>query len=162
VSGFYLFDLGKAGRLLTSAAFRAVSGAPRNALGAHYGYGFDESFLLPRGSMGRVEVNYALDTRIGLKRKLGKDMTLDAYVDFFNLLSYSFLLGQRAAAVDESYTFDNANPIVGGSYEDLVFLKRSTSDGLETKEPVRRNRNFGNTSARYAPPFARVGLKLSF
>lgn len=44
----------------------------------------------------------------------------------------------------------------------LVFAKRQSTGGAETPHPLRRNRNFGNTTVRYAPLSARLGAKLRF
>lgn len=159
----YAVDFEEMGRFIPGIRFRALSGSPTNALGRHYLYGPDESVLLPRGSVDRVDFEYGLDLRARYSRELGRGMTLDVFADFFNLLSYEFLNGQGVYSVDETYTFDPANPVVGGDAEDLVFLKRLTQqDGLETGLPVRRNRNFGNPAGRYGAPFVRLGAQLTF
>jgi hypothetical protein len=64
--------------------------------------------------------------------------------------------------VDEDYTFDRVNPIVGGEYEDLIYLKQMASGGSETADPAGRNLNFLNDSVRYAPLSARLGARLTF
>ncbi len=163
--GFYNFDFKKAGELTTGLSFRALSGNPINATGAHYRYGQDETMLLPRGSMGRISFDYNASIHVGYKRDLGKGMKLEGFVDFFNLNAFGFMGGQGTAAVDETYTFSSVNPVVGGKYEDLVFLKQLDQvDGSETAEPttVLRNRNFGQARALYAAPAARIGARLTF
>ena len=70
LDGYYTFDLKKAGALTTGIRFRALSGIPKNALAAHYLYGADESFLLPRGQLGRTDFEHGLDIHVGYGRKL--------------------------------------------------------------------------------------------
>ena len=50
-------------------------------------------------------------------RALTDGMRLEAFVDVFNLFNQ-----QPEILVDENYTFDDANPIVGGDEEDLEHL----------------------------------------
>ena len=56
----------------------------------------------------------------------------------------------------------NANPISGGTYEDLLWAKTIDKDGAESAQPVGRNPNFHNTTARYAPASAQVGFRVTF
>jgi hypothetical protein len=158
VDTYYTLDLEKAGTITGGARVRALSGVPIDALAKHHTYGIGESFLLPRGAMGRTEFEYGLDLHIGYARDLARGMRLEGFCDLFNVLNR-----QGVASVDEDYTYlDSVNPIVGGEYADLVFAKRQTEEGGETSEPVRRNPNFRNASGRYAPLSARVGLRLTF
>ena len=70
---------------------------------------------------------------------------------------------QGTALLDEAYSYDPANPIVGGTEEDLVYLKVvEGQDGFETGDPVTRNVNFGNTFRRYRPRYAQLRVKLTF
>jgi hypothetical protein len=158
----YMHDLQEAGKLGGGIRFRALSGTPVNSLGRHYRYGNDESFLLPRGAMGRTDFNYNVDIQLSYKKDLGKGMEIQGFLQLFNLLAFDFMTGQQVARVEEAYTFSNANPIVGGEYEDLVFLKQMSQGGGETGDPVYRFRNFGNPTARYAPPYAQIGARLTF
>jgi outer membrane receptor protein involved in Fe transport len=163
LDGYYSFDFKKAGELTTGLSFRALSGTPVNATGAHYLYGGDETFVLPRGAMGRIDFDYNASIHVGYKRDLGKGMKLEGFVDFFNLTAFDFIGGQGTAGIDSTYTFFNVNPVVGGKYEDLVYLKElDQGSGAETGTPVRRNRNFGNPSFLYAAPAARLGARLTF
>ncbi len=161
--GYYSFDFQEAGELTTGLSFRALSGNPINATGAHYLYGGNETFVLPRGSLGRIGFDYGASIKLGYKRDIGKGMNLNVYIDFFNLAAFEFLKGQGTASVDQTYTFFNVNPVVGGRYEDLIYLKElDQGSGAETGTPVRRNRNFGNTRGRYAAPAAQLGARLNF
>ncbi len=163
VDSYYSFDLKRAGTISTGLSVRAISGAPVNVTGAHYLYGRDETMLLPRGSLGRVDFDLNASAKIGYLRNLGHGMRFEGFIDVFNLNAFGFLGGQGTAAIEGRYTRSNVNPIVGGSYEDLVFLKQfDGSSGAETGRPVERNRNFGNARELYAAPSARLTARLSF
>ena len=58
----------------------------------------------------------------------------------------------------------NANPVSGGTFEDLIFVKTLDQDGKEPTNPIPigTNPNFRNTTGRYAPGNARVGVRLTF
>jgi outer membrane receptor protein involved in Fe transport len=166
LDGFYTFDLGKVQNLTIGTRARVVSGIPKNALGAHYLYGADESFLLPRGVLGRSEVEHAVDLHLAYARKLGKGVTAEVFVDIFNLYN-------RQATFDTDQTYapqfraggggeNNVNPIVGGAYEDLLWAKAIDNAGVESGTPTARNPNFGRTTSRYAPSSARLGFRLTF
>jgi outer membrane receptor protein involved in Fe transport len=158
LDGYYTFDLHRAGSATVGARFRALSGTPINVLGAHYKYGAGESFLLPRGRFGRTDFETGFDLHVGYERPLRHGMSLSVFADVFNVLDR-----QGTLSVDEDYTYvSNVNPIVGGTYDDLVFAKEVGSGGNETSAPVLRNPNFGHVNARYAPASARFGLRLTF
>ncbi|MBL4635507.1 MAG: TonB-dependent receptor, partial [Kofleriaceae bacterium] len=163
--GFYNFDLGRPGVITTGVSLRAASGAPVNATGAHYSYGQNETALLPRGSMGRIELSYDASIHLGYKRNIGGGMKLEGFLDFFNLNAIEAFGGQRTASVDETYTFSSVNPVVGGKYEDLIYLKElDQSSGAETTAPITalRNRNFGQARSLTSPPGAQIGARLTF
>ena len=92
-------------------------------------------------------------------------MNLSVYVDVFNAYN-----NQGTFQVDSTYappvalggTIQNANPVSGGAYEDLLWVKQIDRDGNETNKPIGRNPNFGNITVRYAPAFARLGARLTF
>jgi hypothetical protein len=56
----------------------------------------------------------------------------------------------------------NANPVAGGTYNDLIWVKSINAKGEETSVPIGRNPNFGNTTVRYAPAYGRIGVRLTF
>jgi hypothetical protein len=170
LDGYYNWDLRRAGLLTTGIRFRALSGAPRNALGAHYLYGDDQAFLLPRGSIGRASFEHGLDVHIGYGRKLARNTQLELFVDLYNIYN-----NQGTAAVDNTYAsfvrlgvgggaaaIQSANPVSGGTFEDLIWVKVIDRNGGESPLPIGRNPNFGNTVARYGPMFARLGARLTF
>ena len=78
-------------------------------------------------------------------------------MDIFNLFNQ-----QPEMAVDENYTFDEVNPIVGGDESDLAHAKVLGPDGLTTDHQPTPNPNYKHTSARQAPLNARFGLRLMF
>jgi len=77
---------------------------------------------------------------------------------------------QGEFSVDQTYAppvslggaIQNANPISGGDYEDLMWVRQIDNKGNETATPIGRNPNFRNTTSRYAPAFARIGARLTF
>jgi hypothetical protein len=154
---YYIFDFKEAGELTSGIRFRALSGTPINALGRHFRYGLDESFLLPRGAMGRTDFDLGLDLHLSYGRKLGKGMKVEVFTDLFSIFNR-----QGTYSVSNRYTIDRVNPIVGGEYEDLIFAKAQNTSGGETADPVGRWRNFLNTTVRYSPFSARIGARLTF
>ena len=164
------FGLGDDGKLTIGGRARAFSGIPRNALGAHYLYGANESFVLPRGQLGRSQFDHGIDLHVAYKHKLSKGTAAELFVDVFNLYNR-----QGTFRTDDTYapqysvaqggaggTEQNMNPISGGTYEDLIWAKTIDRDGAESSTPIGRNPNFGRTTARYAPASAQVGFRVTF
>ncbi|HSD88616.1 MAG TPA: hypothetical protein VLB44_13905, partial [Kofleriaceae bacterium] len=164
------FAIGSDGELTIGTRIRALSGIPRNALGAHYLYGADESYILPRGELGRTEFEHGIDLHVAYKRKLTAKTAAELYIDVFNLYNR-----QGTFRVDETYApqysvyqggvggiQQNVNPISGGTYDDLLWAKTIDRSGVESSTPAGRNPNFGNTTARYAPASAQVGFRVTF
>jgi len=171
LDGYYTFDFKKAGQATVGIRLRALSGIPQNALAGHYLYGPNESFLLPRGQIGRTDFEHGLDVHLGYAKELRKGYNLEVFLDLYNIYNR-----QGEAGIDDNYapqyklsgpnstagTEQNANPVSGGTYEDLTWVKTIDSRGNETGVPIGKNPNFGNTTSRYAPANARVGLRLTF
>jgi hypothetical protein len=158
IDGAYRFDWKRRGALTLGWRARLASGTPRDALAPHPLYGAGESFLLPRGAMGRTGIEHALDAHVGYAVPLRGGMAIEVFADVFNVLDH-----QGEAAADEEYSYrTSAMPIVGGTYQDLVFAKAVSESGQQTSDPVIRNVDFGNTVARYAPLSARLGARLTF
>jgi hypothetical protein len=137
VDAFKTFDVGKANALTIGSRIRAVSGIPKNALGAHYLYGPNESFLLPRGQLGRTELETSVDLKLSYGRKLGRGMTADVFLDMFNLLNK-----QGTFDVDKTY----APPVrlagagAAGGAENNVNPISGYLRGLDLGEVDRRQR----------------------
>jgi hypothetical protein len=97
-------------------------------------------------------------------------MELEVFFDIYN--SYN---RQVTGGVDDTYApqyslaqggvggaEQNANPVSGGTYEDLIWVKQIDSKGVESSTPIGRNPNFRNTNSRYAPANGRIGMRLTF
>jgi hypothetical protein len=143
-----------------------VSGIPENALGGHYLYGPNESYLLPAGTMGRTALEHGVDLHVSYGRRIGKTTTAELFADIFNVYN-----SQSTFNVDETYAPlyrpgngapNFVNPISGGQYRDLIWAKAVNQDGTETSNPIARNPNFGNTISRYAPTSVRLGFRVTF
>jgi outer membrane receptor protein involved in Fe transport len=163
------FDVG-GGKLTVGTRVRALSGIPKNALAAHYLYGADEAFLLPRGELGRTEFEHGVDLHVGYKKALHDNVEAELFVDIFNIYNR-----QGTFRVDDTYApqyslssggnggiEQNATPISGGTYEDLLWAKTMDKNGSESSVPLGRNPNFGRTTSRYAPASAQVGFRVTF
>ncbi len=161
IDGYYTFDFKKAGFLTLGTRIRALSGTPRNALAGHYLYGFNESFLLPRGQIGRTAFDHGIDLHISYGRNLGRGIKVEVFTDLFNVYNR-----QGEAATDDSYGYysidNNANPVVGGTYQDLIWVRRVDHSGNDTGQPLIRNPNYGNTTARYSPLSVQFGARMTF
>ena len=157
--GYRVWDFDDIGRFTAGVRFRALSGINKSVLGAHWLYGRNESYLLQRGSNGRNDFSYDADLKfIYETKKLVGGMRASIFVDVFSIFNR-----QTTASTDQEYTVDSANPVVGGSSEDLVFLKGTHSaSGIETGIPVTRKLNFDNTSSYYSPLFVRIGARVNF
>jgi hypothetical protein len=178
LDGYYTFDLGAKSRFTVGARIRARSGVPENALGAHPLYGPNESFLLPRGELGRSDFDHGVDGRFIYQRDLPRGMRLEVIADIFNIYDrqgsadvdpvyappekLSCIPGPGITCTSTGGTLQNANPISGGTYQDLVWEKTVDQGGLEQRDPIGRNPNFRNTVARYPPASARLGIRLTF
>ncbi len=158
LDGFYQFDLARAGVLTVGASFRAQSGIAHNALAAHPIYGVDESYVLPRGAIARSPVTTNTDLQFSYGRRLSKATMLEGFVRVFNLFDQ-----QDELNVDESYTFDNAQPIVGGDRKDLGHLKTiDPVTGLESNVTAEPNKNFDRAGLLSAPRSVQLGFRLTF
>jgi hypothetical protein len=171
LDGYYTFDFKKRGELTVGARLRALSGVPMNALAGHYLYGPNESFLLPRGQLGRTDFEHGLDMHFGYAKQLGKRLKAEFFVDLYNLYNR-----QGSAGIDDNFapqfkltgpnansgTEQNANPVSGGTYQDLVYVKTIDGQGTETAVPIGKNPNFRNTNQRYTPGYVQFGARLTF
>ncbi len=158
IDGFYAFDLKKAGIITVGTSLRAQSGIPRNTLAANVFYGEDESYLLPRGDIGRSPVTEQIDMHLAYGYQINKTTRLEGFVRFFNLLN-----AQDQLNAEDTYTVDNANPVVGGDLEDLDHVRQlSTDTNNDTNIGLARNKNFGNITARQSPRNIQLGFRLTF
>jgi hypothetical protein len=151
LDGFYRHPLGK-GIVTFGVSFTAQSGMPRNYIGnLQPGTAYQIVMLLPRGEGGRTPTVSQFNGKIAYARPLGPKMSLEGFLDLFNLFNQ-----QAALLTDDNYTFDAAPPIVNGTAQDLKFAK-TVSGG-----PITKNPNFGQPLAYQDPFSARLGLRLTF
>jgi hypothetical protein len=170
--GSYTFDFGPRFSLTAGGGVRAWSGTPVNYMGAHPNpfYGQGQAFILPRGSAGRTPFLTQVDLGARLRYVVMPPYAIRLSVDAFNLLD-----AQRVTGVDQNWTYDTVQPVVGGPCHarngasgsnpagkalgdcpSLAYLK--TLDGL----PVTINQNFGRAAAYQDPLAIRLGLELTF
>ncbi|MBS1124922.1 MAG: TonB-dependent receptor plug, partial [Deltaproteobacteria bacterium] len=148
VDGFYVFDFKKVGYVVAGGSFRAQSGIAHNVLAAHAVYGSGEAYLLPRGAAERSPLTTQLDVRLAYGKNLSKTTKLEGFVNVFNLFN-----SQEQLNTDENYTFEFANPVIGGDAEDLKHIKTlGGASGEETNVTPVKNKNFGNTGSGNGGP----------
>jgi hypothetical protein len=108
--------------------------------------------------VGPSPLTTRFDAHFAYGYKFTNGTMLEAFLNVFNLFDQ-----QPEVDKDEIYTFDIANPIVGGDSEDLRHAKSmDLTTGNSTDTVVERNPNFGNVSARQAPLSAQLGIRLTF
>ncbi|HEV7554266.1 MAG TPA: hypothetical protein VGO00_02360, partial [Kofleriaceae bacterium] len=136
---------GKIAGIEVEAATRLTltSGKPRNVLG-NSDIGIVQ--LIPRGGDGNWPMISQANVRLGA-RFHGYDVTLEV----FNMFDR-----RQATTFDEVYTNAPARPVVGGSAEDLVFLK----DDFGRPVVVRKGYNLPLTFQ--APPSIVLGVHHAF
>jgi len=155
---FYEFDVRRAA-LTVGASFRALSGVPYTALGSspHVGYRTGESYLLQAGTLHRSPLTSHLDLHLAVAYRLDKGTRLDGFVRLFNVFDQ-----QDELSVDQNYTYEPANPIVGGDRADLDHIKAIDLDGHELGRTVVRNKNFEHTKTRQTPRSIQIGVRWLF
>jgi hypothetical protein len=151
VDGYYSVQAGP-GKFTFGLSFVARSGMPRNYISnLEPGTTNQIVFLLPRGTAGRTPTTTQLDGHISYAQKLDKGVTLEAYVDLFNVFDQ-----QATLQTDDNYTFDAVAPIANGTASDLKFAKNIFG------QTVTKNANFGQPIAYQQPFYTRLGLRLMF
>jgi hypothetical protein len=147
------FQWGPVG-LDAGVAYRSSSGPPFSYLGAHPLFGNGFTFILPRGSAGRLPWTHQVDLRLAGRWKMGSGVSASLGVDVFNLFNF-----QKPTAFDQTYTTTPVEPIPGGSAGDLAELKDVNGEPVS---PEALNPRFGQPIAYQAPRSVRLGLRLSF
>ncbi|MET0402302.1 MAG: TonB-dependent receptor [Cystobacter sp.] len=147
--------------------YRARSGSPLNYLGFHPRRSGAETFILPRGSAGRLAWVHNIDGHVGLNQRLGERYTLSVSLDVFNVFNF-----QQVTDVDQVFTFTRVLPIEqDGRPADVAncaeaegqgCLVRSSASGnpLITRADI--NPNYKRPIAYQPPRSVRLGLRLSF
>jgi hypothetical protein len=119
----------------------ATSGRPRSVRTIA-----GQSYLLPRGSAGRLPTVAQASARIAARR--GR---VTVSLDVLNVFDR-----RGVTAVDEVYVIDDLLPIDGGDASDLVFAK----DNVFEDEPARVNRRHGAPSRFQSPLYALLGVRV--
>ncbi len=154
--GFYQGDLRKLGSslpiiIIPGAGINASSGRPYDALGSDPAYGTDEAFLIKRGEGGRTPWIWSADVSATIRYQIEPLQYLDFRTDIYNVTN-----NQGATRVDDTYTFEDADPIVNGRRSDLRHVR--TVDG----RPVRVNPNYRQPTQYQAPLTVQFALRYSF
>ncbi len=153
------------------ASYRGRSGTVTNVLAAHPRRSGAETFVLPRGSGGRLPWVHNFDGHVGFNQKLAGDYVLSVSMDVFNILNF-----QQYTNVDQSFTFTRVHAIEDGSAT-LADLQ-ACRDQVDPSTPCTKvrtttassapllageiNPNFGRPTTYQAPRSIRLGAKLSF
>ncbi len=159
-------------------AYLGHSGAPLNYLAAAPGSGNDESFVLPRGSGGRLPFVHEVDAKVGVKFRLDRSTSVALTVDVFNLFNL-----QAVTSVDQTLSTTNLLPFAappGSTPQAAACLSGSNlascpSDGtlpIKAYDPStgaivsantgQLNADFKRPTGYQAPLTVRVGAKFTF
>jgi len=154
LDGYYTHPLVNSS-LTAGLGFVGRSGQPLNALGSFQIAGDTDSFILPRGSLGRTPFVTRFDLHLAYRRKLPGKLSAEAFVDIFNLFNQRTVLTQ-----DQLYTSDYVTPIAGGSKADLKNLTAADANG--NLVPAIKNPNFLMPTSYQAPIAGRLGVRVMF
>ncbi|WP_317987912.1 TonB-dependent receptor [Hyalangium gracile] len=156
---------GNATSLNLGASYRGRSGTVINVLGAHPRRSGAETFILPRGTAGRLPWVHDIDTHVGFNQKLARDMVLSLSLDVFNVFNF-----QQYTAVDQSFTFTRVYALENG--EKLADVEACRVEGGNCRviatandkpiTPNEVNPNFKRPIAYQSPRSIRLGAKISF
>ncbi|WP_306818066.1 TonB-dependent receptor [Archangium lipolyticum] len=152
VYGSREFQLSPTASLDLGLSYRSTSGAPLNVLGSNPAYGTGGTFILPRGSGGRLPWVHNVDAHLGLHYKFARGLTATLTMDSFNLFNF-----QAVTSVDQNYTYDTVDAIVGGKPADLENLKVRGGTAAVVVNP-----NYQKPLSYQAPRSIRFGARLSF
>ena len=156
------FDAAYQTKFTLGGGAQALSGAPTSYLGSHPIYGEDEVAILPRGSGDRLPWEITADVHGGFTFAPVKGHNVEVTLDVFNLFNF-----QSATLADESYTFDDVNPLQNCAATSTDSCTRAdlgkvqTVDGTDLPEES-INPNFGQPKQFQAPRTVRFGLRWSF
>ncbi len=172
------FILGEHVALSVGLAYLGHSGAPINYLAAAPGYGTDESFVLPRGSGGRLPFVHEVDAKVGVTYRFDRDTAVTVTADVFNLFNL-----QAVTSVDQSistaYLLPYQAPAGSNPQQGLCVsgsnLAQCPSDGtlsVKAYDPntgaivnansSQLNSDFKRPTGYQAPITVRVGAKFTF
>jgi hypothetical protein len=172
--GAYTWNFGPRVNLTASGGYTGTSGTPVNALGRHPLYGNGQAFILQRGMAGRTPFVNRVDLGGRFAYTITPPYAVQLSVDVFNVLN-----SEEIVNIDENYTFDAVQPIVGAQCNSKDAVSSSNPIGaiaadcpqitsLRTTDgrPVTVNPNFGKaealSTAYQTPLYFRVGVGLTF
>jgi len=159
VDAYYQWPIGRAATVTLGGRGRAQSGRPHSVLAGNP-YGIGESYVLPRGTGARAPTESSFDGHLAYRRALRSGIAIEGYVDVFNLFDQ-----QPATKLDEIWSYQNINPIVGGDARDLAHVKVLDGNGEPTAAvagATAKNPNFGHLTEAAAPRSVRLGLAVTF
>jgi hypothetical protein len=172
--GAYTWNFGPRMNLTASGAYTGTSGTPVNALGRHPLYGNGQAFIVQRGMAGRTPFVNRVDLGGRFAYTITPPYAVQLSLDVFNVLN-----SEEIVNIDENFTFDAVQPIVGAQCKNKDAASASnpaaalaadcsqvgylrTTDG----RPVTVNPNFGKaeavSTAYQVPLYFRVGVGLTF
>lgn len=159
------FHLSDRMSLNVGASYRGRSGTVTNVLGAHPRRSGAETFILPRGSGGRLPWVHNIDGHVGFNQKLAGDYVLSVSMDVFNVFNF-----QQYTNIDQSFSFTRVYALEDGStLKDLEACKVAGGEckviATATGRPISPddvNPNFQRPTTYQAPRSIRLGAKLSF
>ena len=154
MDGYYRFGWGRHS-LSPGLSFLGHSGQPITPLGYAPYEGTNETFILPRGSAGRTPFVTQLDMHLAYRTKLSKALSIEAFVDIFNLLNQKTVL-----TVDSAYTYDQVMPAQSGT--PLTQVHVANNDGSSTTTPVTPNPNYLHATSYQLPISGRLGARVWF
>ncbi len=163
LDGYYTFalDRGRGGWLTVGASFRLSSGFPVGVMGGYARLpGSNVIHVLPRGSGGRLPVNYRVNTSLGWAYELPRDLVLELGARFFNVTN-----AKATLRVDEVYTYAASRPIVGGEHADLKHAKVQPNGGSNNffnRTIATPQGNYGVATQFQRPLSAQFEVKLRF
>jgi hypothetical protein len=154
LDGYYRVQIGRH-TFSPGLGFVGYSGTPITPLGRAPILGPNETFILPRGSAGRTPFVTRLDLHLSYRTKLGQSMSVEAFLDIFNLLNQ-----QTALIVDSAYTYDRVMPMPSGT--SLSNVPVANNDGTLTTTTAAPNPNYLRPTSYQAPINGRLGARIWF
>jgi hypothetical protein len=137
--------------LVTGISARARSGGAMSYLGSDPNIYPTETYILPRGTAGRLPWTYGLDLQLSYRVAMAKGITLSATVDVFNVMNL-----QGTTSRVQEYTSDSIIADAKTTKADLNNLKNA--DG----QPLQKNPLFGTDNGYQDPRVFRFGLRGEF
>jgi hypothetical protein len=160
VDGYYRFVWGQHS-LSPGFSFMGRSGQPISPLGyAPYGY---TTFILPRGSADRTPFVTQVDMHLAYRTKLSKALSIEAFIDIFNLLNQKTVL-----TVDSTYTYDQVMPATPGTPLTQVPLADNNGQPCGTTGTACKagyaspNPNYLHATSYQLPISGRLGARVWF